>query len=93
MSTPQPAKGWADIDRFLADYLAEIEQATAARRARYEVTVCTRRPTGSVADRIETAARVLHGLRHRAGTAHTCDRCREDAAAVAAVLTAPTKET
>lgn len=42
----------------------------------------------SAAERIETAAQVLHGRRHRAGTAHTCGRCREDAAAVAAVLTA-----
>ena len=42
---------------------------------------------GPGSDRVETAAQVLHDRRHRAGTAHTCGRCREDAAAVAAVLT------
>lgn len=40
------------------------------------------------ADRVETAARVLHDRRHRFGTAPTCGACRDDAAAVAAVLTA-----
>lgn len=46
----------------------------------------------SSAERVETAARVLHDRRHRFGTAPTCGACRDDAAAVAAVLT-PTSET
>lgn len=38
-------------------------------------------------ERVETAAQVLHDRRHPLGYGHTCDRCRADARAVAAVLT------
>lgn len=44
--------------------------------------------TTPTADRVETAARVLHERRHRAGYSHVCDACRGDARAVAAALTA-----
>jgi hypothetical protein len=37
-------------------------------------------------DAVETAAQVLHQRRHRAGTASSCGRCRDDARAVADVL-------
>lgn len=43
-------------------------------------------PDTSTADRIETAAQVLHSRRHRAGYGQVCTPCRQDAAAVAAVL-------
>lgn len=45
-------------------------------------------PTEPADDRVETVARVLHGRRHRAGHAHTCDRCRADARVAVAALTA-----
>lgn len=79
-------------DYLTADLLGQLEasiaQATAARRARYEVTACSRRPSESDPERVETAARVLHSRRHRAGYSHCCDACRGDARAVAAALTA-----
>lgn len=37
------------------------------------------------ADRLETAAQVLHSHRHRLGWAAVCGRCRRDAAAVLAI--------
>lgn len=43
-------------------------------------------PSLPPADRVETAARVLHERRHRAGYSHVCDACRGDARAVAAAL-------
>lgn len=46
-----------------------------------------------VSDRVETAARVLHSRRHRAGYSHCCDACRGDARAVAAALTATEENT
>lgn len=47
-------------------------------------------PVPSAAVRVETVGRVLHDRRHPLGYGHTCDRCRADAEAVAAVLTGET---
>lgn len=43
-----------------------------------------------LAERVETAAQVLHDRRHPLGASHACDRCRADARAVADVLTRTT---
>lgn len=44
-------------------------------------------PDPTDAERVETAARVLHDRRHPLGASHACDRCRADARSVADVLT------
>lgn len=82
-----------DANERMGEALVAIGMALGLPRPRVGVTwgapeILARIADLHSADRVETAAQVLHDRRHRAGTAHTCDRCREDAAAVAAVLTA-----
>ena len=60
------------IDRIR--YLVEREAAAEAKAGVPHV------------DRVEAAAQVLHSRRHRLGWSSVCGRCRDDAAAVLAVL-------
>lgn len=39
-------------------------------------------------ERVDTAARILHNRRHLLGTANTCERCTDDARAVAVAFLA-----
>lgn len=87
MTTPQPAAGRAEILRRLYDkHRAFVDAALAD--VGDEPDDLADMLSASAADRVETAARVLHERRHRAGYSHVCDACRDDARAVAAALIA-----
>lgn len=82
--------GWIEA---VTDDVATINCDSGPRRVQVPVADLQlgntwRTPSAPAADRVETAARVLHSRRHRAGYSHVCDACRGDARAVAAALTA-----
>lgn len=75
---------WAGLDR-----AAHRNLAIAAMPLRRALTAQGWVAPTALAERIETAAQLIHDARHRAGSGQVCGGCRDLARTVAGVLTQP----